>query len=546
MTRSAGILLPLFSLPGAAGTGALGETARAFADFLAEAGCGWWQMLPINPIDHCHSPYSSSSAFAGEPLYLDLNELADEGLLPSESLPCGNTKNSRTADYEYARSVRAPLWREAFAQYRNGGGAKYRAHEEAFRETNRFWLNDYALFCVLADRFRTPAWQEWPEEFRRRDRQALDEIRNTEREDLEFHIFLQLVFDTQWREFKAYCNAKKVRILGDVPIYVGLTSADTWANQDLFRLGRDGRPERITGAPADAFNPDGQRWDSPLYNWDRMEETGFSWWLDRLGVTLSRFDAVRLDHFIGFYNYYSFPLQKRDRSLPIRPDEPTGGLTPATPIDADGGFWTAGPKEKFLDAVFARFPKTSFIAEDLGVMTPGVHALRNHYELPGMDVLVFSYEGLKRNDRDPMTLLKKNAVACSGTHDTPTLRGWLTSLRKPIAGVPIDFSYVARVFAKRLPKGERPGRSLKRITNPKRVTPRDIDLLVRGGIRAVLHSKPDTALVPIQDFLNLDDTARMNFPGRSEGNWLWRLQETDLTPELAASVRSMIKDAERL
>lgn len=549
MERSAGILLPLFSLPNESHVGTMGRDARAFVDFLAEAGCRWWQMLPINPIDRYYSPYSNASAFAGEPLYLDLEELADEGLLDRDDLPKAvpsSFSDRPKADYEAAGAERLPLYQKAFARYRAGeGGTRYRVREETFLSENVFWLDDYTFFCVLADRFGTTVWPRWPKAFRDRDPEALVRVRRESEETFAFHRFTQLVFDTQWCGLKEYCNTKGVRILGDVPIYVGMASADTWTNRQFFRLDDDGWPRRISGAPADAFSPDGQRWDSPLYNWSRLEETGFDWWLRRLDMTLRRFDAVRLDHFIGFYNYYSFPIYKRDRSIPVGPDEPTDGLVPTTPIDADGGFWTAGPREKFLDTVFAHFPKEAFIAEDLGVMTPGVHALRDHYQLPGMKVLVFAYEHRAGTDPDPMTEVCRNSVACTGTHDTQTVRGWLEELRNPESPIPVNYSYVAEVFGRHLTQAEATVAVPSRYTDPVRVTEQEMNLLVRCGVREVLASRAETALVPIQDFLGLDDTARVNSPGRIENNWLWHLGRNDLSSDLAASIRNELEATNR-
>ncbi len=548
--RSGGILLPIFSIPGPAFAGTLGRPARSFIDFLADAGIRWWQMLPINPIDFCHSPYASPSTFAGETLYLDPEEFLFEGLLDPDDLESSRSPSDvgdpSFVDYPRAEAVRVPLYRKAFARYRSGiGGKKYRERAEAFLEKNRFWLEDHVLFRVLSDRFQTNDWRVWPEEFRRRAPSALDSLRSEAEEEIAFHSFTQLVFDSQWRDLRDYAGNRGVLLLGDVPIYVGAASVDTWANRSLFQIDIDGALQRVAGAPADAFNPDGQRWDSPLYRWDRMEESGFDWWLKRLGVTLDRFDAVRLDHFIGFYNYYSFPKEKRDRSLPVTEDEPTGGLVPSTPIDRDGGFWTAGPKETFLDAVFARFPKTSFIAEDLGDMTPGVHALRKHYHLPGMEVLVFVYDGKPEGTPDPMDHCDPVSVACSGTHDTQPVAGWLDDLitgRSDAA----NFSLVARSFLNHLPEGERSVLDLDRLTDRSRVTSDDLPLLTRAGILSVMKSASTTALFPIQDLLGLGGESRINFPGRPDQNWQWRLLPDYLTDSFSASIRSLLDQTNRL
>ncbi len=542
--RSCGVLLPLFSLPGTPLIGTLGRVANQFASFLADTGFSWWQMLPITPIDPFHSPYSSCSAFAGETLFLDLEDFVREGLLEQEDLD--NSKRHAVSSWEgiphqvnyaRARQIAIPLYQKAYDHYKKGeGGKKYRQREESFREENSDWLDDFVLYRLLSLRFGTENWSRWPEPYRTRDQSALKELRFLVRDALERKKFLQLVFDVQWSEFKDHCHRSGIQLLGDVPIYAA--GAETWVHPELFLLNDDGGLARIAGAPADAFNPDGQRWNLPVYNWQKMEENQFDWWVRRIGKTLSRFDAVRLDHFIGFYNYYSFPPLVPGVE-PFPGEDLTFGLTPATEIDDQGGFWTMGPGEKLLDTLFDRFDKSRFIAEDLGVMTPGVHQLRDHYELPGMEVLVFSFDGRKGNSPDPMKNWRSRSVACTGTHDTETILGWLKSIRKGAIDS-VDFDYILRTLASYIPNASVP-------KTP--VSNEDLTQLVEGAIRGVMQSQSILALFPFQDLLALDDSARMNFPGRSEGNWSWRfvpeLREEFLSPPFQEKIRVMIRQSGR-
>lgn len=519
--RSGGVLLPMFSLPGAPFMGGLGAGAERFASFLADSGCRWWQMLPVTPIDPFHSPYSSCSAFAGETLFIDLDELYRDGLLDRAdcvaAAESGQNAPPDTVDYQRAREVRFPLWLKAFERFRRGeGGKRYRESAERFFSQNDYWLDDFSLFRVLADRFGTDAWSRWPTEFRRRNTLALENVRRELAEKLAFVRFLQLVFDEQWSAFKSRCQSLGIRLLGDVPIYVAASGAETWSRPELFLIDPDGAMERVSGAPADAFNPDGQRWNSPLYRWDRLESERFDWWLRRIGKTLERFDAVRLDHFIGFYNFYSFPADEAARAkYQTEADAADAGLMPVTKIDGHGGFWSKGPAEKLLDALFARFDSGAFIAEDLGVMTEGVHDLRNHYALPGMEVLQFSFDGRHEGAPDPMAAWPARSVACTGTHDTQTIRGWLESLRSPETAENVDYSFVARTLWEHLPEEEHRAGHYDRSQNRSAVLPDDLARLARGAIRGVLNSAGTLALVPMQDWLGLDSSARMNFPGFS-------------------------------
>ncbi|MDO5554621.1 MAG: 4-alpha-glucanotransferase [Planctomycetia bacterium] len=546
--RTSGILLPLFSLAGYGSVGALGGAARTFVDFLSRAGQTWWQMLPINPIDVFHSPYSGVSAFAGESLFLDVDELGLPETLVKE-VALGVLPGNRV-DYESAQRGRKLLYREAFERFTSGCGyALFHEQEEEFYERNRYWLDDYALFQACADRFGTRNWSQWPKEYRRHEMAVRQVRQGQEERDVQFIRFLQLVFDVQWRQFRQYCQEKNILLLGDVPIYVGQASADTWSHPELFQMNEDGVPDRVAGVPADDFNPDGQRWDSPLYDWQEHARTGFDWWLKRIEHTLSRFDAVRLDHFIGFYNYYSFPA---------------GTILGGQGHSGDSSDWLPGPRETFLDLLFDRFDRSRFIAEDLGVMNEGVHKLRDRYDLPGMNVLQFSFDNCGRTN--PTLQWKENSIVCTGTHDTPPVLAWLNDLELagPEHWTPANFAAIWHVLLQYQRDSEQvlmnfqeyPQRygstrdywhySAPLAPGEHRPVREDLLALRQAVIRIVMNSPGKVALFPMQDLLGLDASARTNFPGRCDGNWLWRLLPGQLTDERADELLALTAEGNRL
>lgn len=509
--RTSGILLHLSSLPGAGLCGSLGAPAKAFVDFLHAAKQSWWQMLPINPIDSHFSPYASVSAFAGEPLYLDLHSLVHDRLLDPEDIDWEPAGPEGQVAFQAARDYRKARWRKAFERFReNNGGNTYRAESERFMDENRPWLMQYALFCTLAEHFETSHWSLWPEEsLRRADPKALEAVYKEKEERISYHVFLQLIFDVQWRAFRAYCREKGIGLIGDVPIYVGISSVDTWGHPGLFQLDADGRMDRIAGVPGDSFNPDGQRWNSPLYKWDAHKEQGYSWWKSRIRTCLSRFDAVRLDHFIGFYNYFSMPNE---------------------PDPNDHGSWIPGPAEDLFDALLEEFPSTAFIAEDLGVLNAGVHALREKYAFPGMNVFQFSFDF--RTSEDPTLQWQETSVVCSGTHDTPTLAAWLEEViadrekPEPFWNLPAILEMLNR-FVPETPQSKELFSQL------------DLPTLCWAVIRMIMHSRGKTAIFPMQDILALGKFARMNFPGHTVDNWLWRMTPNDPLPGLAETLSEL-------
>lgn len=575
-TRSSGVLLPLFAIPGGPDLGTLGKSALRFLDFLKNAKQTVFQTLPINPTDEAGSPYAGRSAFAGEPLYLDLEELRDEGLIADvleEERASSSPKTVRTwardvVDYPRAVARRKPLWNEAFQNYRDKrGGKKFRDQEERFRAENAFWLDDFALFQTAAERFETFKWAKWPEEIRRRDPNALKRFQKENADAYERAIFLQLVFDSQWRDFKNQCRERGVELFGDLPIYVGKESADVWANPELFMVDRDGRILREAGSPPDDYNPDGQRWSSPTYRWSRHFETNFDWWKKRMTKTIERFDTVRLDHFIGFYNYYAFPgVDARPEDDALWREEREKARQYATHPDDDyEDGWTPGPQEKFFDAIFEVAPREALVAEDLGVMNQGVRDLRDSLDLPGMRVLQFSFDSVAPGDPDPTREWPLRSVAYTGTHDGAPIVGWIDDVRRygKRFWKTLDFDAVRDVLirCKRpydLPAPSRPTSLLARlrdlfrkdrpilgIAQYDRPAPLTVLELHAPALRSVASAQSYLAVFPIQDVLGLPNSSRINFPGVSVRAWEWRLPQGLLSPDVADFLAKITTETDR-
>jgi len=573
--RTSGILAPLFSLPGAIDLGTLGQGAIEFLNFLQTSKQAWFQTLPINPVDENGSPYAGRSAFAGEILYLDLEELYEEGLIPKSTenaqtsssrkdgsfpLHCGK---SGKINYNKARERRIPFWDEAFERYSSGyGGERYRRAQDKFFAENDFWLNDYAIYDAAAETFGTFDWSQWPEPFRRRDPKTLESFAKANAKKIEQTRFLQLVFDVQWREFREECAKRNIKLFGDLPLYVGEASVDTWVNPDLFLISRDGRMIREAGSPADDYNKHGQRWNSPTYRWSRHFETDFSWWKARIKKTLERFDLIRIDHFIGFYYYYSFPskAQAPEDAL-VWAQEQEAALRYAThPEDVYPKGWTPGPQERFFDAIFSSFPSEAFVAEDLGVMNAGVIALRDHYGLPGMNVFQFSFnkpqktsaskganEPSSERASNPLLNWSEKNVGYTETHDGAPVLGWLDDVRR-FGGrrwKQLDFKAIQRTLRwyrarQDLPAPLRVSRPFKTffsriadmlcLSRPKTGInkrspnlPQEVAILHAPVLRAVASSPCRLVIFPIQDVLGLSNDSRVNFPGIERDAWRWRL-----------------------
>lgn len=483
MERSAGILLPIFSLPGAYGAGVLGTEAREFVDFLRGAGQKWWQILPIGPTGAGNSPYTSESTFAGNPLLIDLERLAEEGLLDEADLESARVPPSDRIDYGELYRLREPLLRKAFQRARGSGDAAVRS----FSEKNP-WLAEYVLYRAAKIHFQNAAWFDWPDEgLRRHEPEALDRWRRELAEDVAFRSYVQYWFFTQWAELKDYAGENGVKIIGDMPIYVSLDSADVWSERKEFLLDGEGRPSKVAGVPPDYFSEEGQLWGNPLYDWPAMKRDGFGWWIRRVEGASKLFDTIRIDHFRGLESYWAVPA---------------GSDTAKT------GAWEKGPGMDLLRVLTGWFPNTTYIAEDLGILTDDVHRLREEAGLPGMKVLEFAFSG-PDNAYLPHHY-KPGCICYTGTHDNDTAAGWYAHA-----------SEEERAFVKTY-LGVSDGESAARA-------------LLRCGQGSVA----ELFVAQMQDYLGLGSEARLNVPGVAEGNWCWRLLPGQVTEALAEEIRAM-------
>ena len=481
LSRSAGILLPVSSLPSKYGIGTFGKAAYDWVDFLAEARQKYWQVLPLGPTSYGDSPYQSFSAFAGNPYFVDLELLCDQGLLTEadcKAFTWGAKK--KQVDYGTVYLHRETVLRKAFANFTD---SKKLA---AFRRKNKSWVEDYALYMAIKAKMDLKAWNEWDEDIRMRRPEALKKWREQVKNDVDYHIFVQYLFFEQWTKLKKYANKKGVQIIGDAPIYVAMDSADVWAQPELFQLDENNVPTEVAGCPPDAFSADGQLWGNPLYRWDKMAEDGFAWWLKRLKAALTLVDVLRIDHFRGLESYYAIPY---------------GDDT------ARNGRWKKGPGRAFVDAVNKEFGGAAIIAEDLGYLTPAVKRLLKASTYPGMKVLEFAFDSREESDYMPHNY-GRNCVVYTGTHDNDTVRGWFST------AAPEDVAKALEYFG----------------------LPDDTDGNW-GFIRAALSSVADLAVVPLQDYLDLGSEARINTPSTLGGNnWRWRLKKKQLTPALAKRI----------
>lgn len=494
--RSSGVLLHPTSLPGGGDFGDVGPEAFGFVDRLRAAGQSWWQTLPVCPTDETGSPYVSSSTFAGNPLLISPDRLAEEGLLSRKDLEASPAL-AGGAEYAQAIRTRESLLEKAFLAFANGGGPD--AAYEAFREANAGWLEDYARFRALKRAFDGSPWWTWPEDARYRnpDDPAFDE--NVRRARFE-----QFVFHRHWSALRDYAAQSGVGLIGDIPIYVAHDSADVWARPHLFELDEARRPRAFAGAPPDYFNTEGQHWGNPLYDWAAHQEENFAWWKTRLAVSVARFDALRLDHFIGFARFWAIPADA------------------ASPGE---GAWREGPADALFSALASEFAPLPLIAEDLGAVDEDVHALRERFGLPGMRVLQFAFDGSPENPHLPHNI-PENAAVYTGTHDNDTAQGWFHGADPILRNEsPAGFA-ISRATALRTFGGE----------------PEDIHWSM---IRAALKSKAALAVTPAQDVLGLGNEARMNRPGVPEGNWRWRMEKDAWSEEAQERLLGMTRRSGR-
>ncbi len=503
--RSGGVLLHLTSLPGPYGCGDLGPEARRFVDFLAAAGQTWWQMLPIGPPGPGNSPYSALSAFAGNHLLVSLDHLAERGLLSPADLARPPRLPPRSVVYAPTARYRHTRLRRAFQAFVHAGGLRNSAflrfcHEQAH------WLDDYALYAALRHSFQSQAWTEWSPALRLRRAKAIRRAARTLATELDFQRFVQFEFHEQWTHLKRYANQRGVGLIGDLPIFVAYDSSDVWANQELFDLDPAGRPRTVSGVPPDYFSRTGQLWGHPHYRWPGHRTSQFSWWRARFACVLSHFDVVRIDHFLGFYRVWAVPGRART---------------------AQRGKWVRTPGRKLLEILHRMAGPGRIIAEDLGLVTRQAVALRDRFGLPGTRLLQFAFGAGPQSRYNQPHNYPHNCVVYPGTHDNETIRGWFNSLRAKAAKRP------ASGAARQL------GRVLRYLGTGGEEIHWDL-------IRLALMSPANTAIIPMQDLLGLDNRARMNRPGTSRGNWRWRLMPGQLTEGLARQMRDWAEAYQRL
>ena len=493
MNRSSGVLLHISSLNGPFGIGTLGKEAYAFADFLHAAGQSYWQILPLGQTGYGDSPYQSFSTFAGNPYFIDLGLLEEEGLLlPGESQAWGWGENQERVDYGLLFSKRWPVLHLAYERGRH----RLASEAQAFYRENADWLDDFALYMAVKEHFNMRSWQDWPDDaIRLREPNALQSYRDKLAPQVDFLKFVQFLFFRQWQALKEYVNGLGIGIIGDIPIYISLDSADAWANPSQFLLDEKGYPTHVAGVPPDYFSATGQLWGNPLYDWTAMKKDGYAWWMNRIAAAGRLYDVLRIDHFRGLSAYWAVPFGKKT---------------------AEEGAWRKGPGKPFIKKLKETFPSLPIIAEDLGVMTDEVKELLRYSRFPGMRVLEFGFDSLSPSDYMPHRY-PENCVAYTGTHDNDTAAGWSRLIGRDVIA-----------YAK-----EYLGLSGEEGYN-------------WGLIRGILGSPAVLAVFQMQDALDLDTWARMNTPSTTGTNWQWRMAPGAASPQLAEKLKRLAAMYERL
>lgn len=485
--RKCGVLLPVSSIASKYGIGGFSKEAYDFVDFLAKSGQSLWQILPLGPTGYGDSPYQSFSTFAGNPYYISLDALIDEGLLTEaecESVDYGDDDTS--IDYEKIYNTRFELLRKAYDRANIAENSEYKE----FVEENKEWLKDYAMYMAIKDSLDGISWIEWDEDIRLRKPQAMAEYEKELADDIAFYSYQQYLFASQWDALKKYANKKGIEIVGDIPIYVAFDSADTWANPELFQLDENNIPTAVAGCPPDAFSATGQLWGNPLYRWDYHEETEFAWWIKRLSYCFKIYDVVRIDHFRGFDEYWAIPF---------------GDET------AEFGEWRQGPGYKLFEVMKKKLGNKAVIAEDLGFLTPSVLKLVKKTGYPGMKILQFAFDSREESDYLPHNY-PKNSVVYTGTHDNDTVIGWIDAMNRK------DLAFARKYLG------------IKKNAD-----------ICKSLIRTALSSVSDTAIIPMQDYLELGAEARINTPSTLGGNWQWRMKSDACTDKLCEEMLELAK-----
>ena len=489
--RSSGILFHPTSLPGKYGIGTLGKEAYAFIDFLKKSRQKLWQIFPLGPTGYGDSPYQSFSSFAGNPYLIDFDLLIEAHLLSEEDLrDVFFGDNEEYIDYGAIYNQKYPLLRRAYENFKSSDNHEMRENLEHFKRENASWLNDYSLYISLKNHFNGLPWNEWAHDIKNREHGAMEHYRNELADDIEYHNFIQFLFFKQWGDVKRYANENGIKIIGDIPIFVAADSSDAWANPEIFLFDEERKPVKVAGVPPDYFSATGQLWGNPLYNWQKLKESNYSWWVERVRANLSTCDIIRIDHFRGFEAYWAVPY---------------GDDT------AINGQWEPGPGIDLFNAIKSQLGELPIIAEDLGLMTQGVIDLREATGFPGMKILGFAFDSGEENDYLPHTYTK-NCVVYTGTHDNDTLIGWFQKAKEE-----------DRQFARDY------------------LNSRSDDEIHWDAIRGAWSSVANMAISPVQDFLGLGSEARINTPGVAAGNWQWRLKHGVLTDELAERIAKLTK-----
>ncbi len=484
--RKSGILLHISSLPSRYGIGRMGKAAYDFVDFLQESETAYWQILPLSPTSYGDSPYQSFSVYAGNPYFIDFEKLEEQGLLAHEDYASMLwQREANTIDYEMLYRSNITVLRRAFVKFKTTSQRGFRS----FKNHNKHWLPEYALFMALKSAHDGAPWYEWEEPLAMRQPEALEQAKKDYAEEIELYYFIQFLFSQQWTALKKYANQHHVEIIGDMPIYVSYDSAEVWASPELFDLDENKKPVEVAGCPPDPFATEGQLWGNPLYNWDYHEKTNYAWWTSRLQHTANLYDVVRIDHFRGFESYYAVPYGSEN---------------------AIHGRWRKGPNKKLFQTVGKSLGNLNIIAEDLGFITPAVRTMLKALHYPGMKVLQFGFDSTPENEHLPHNFQTSHCVVYTGTHDNETLNGWLESSAKSTVKYAKKYLRVSR-------KSNIPD----------------------AMIACAWQSIAELAVAQMQDFLHEDKSARMNTPSTLGGNWQYRTSEEDFSPELAKQIRKL-------
>jgi 4-alpha-glucanotransferase len=494
--RSAGILLHPTSLPSKFGIGDFGKDAYRFIDFLAETKQKLWQILPLGPTSFGDSPYQCLSAFAGNPLLISFEKLIEDKICSEKILQDMPDFPEDKVNYGDVIEYKFETLQLIYEEFKTTKSEELKKSFLEFCENEKSWLEDYALFIALKDYYEGKPWNEWEKEISQRKNTAVKHFKNLLKDEIEFHKFIQFLFFKQWLELKSYANSKGIKIIGDLPIFVAFDSADVWVNRHLFEVSTDGKALFIAGVPPDYFSPTGQRWGNPHYKWEVMEKDDYKWWRERISSLLKMTDIIRIDHFRGFYNYWKIPG-----------DAPT----------AEKGEWVLGPGEKFFSTLEKYFGKLPIIAEDLGILVPEVYELRDKFEFPGMKILQFAFGTNGEKKFLPHNFVR-NCVVYTGSHDNDTTLGWWNSIQNDETDTKNFFmDYTGS-------------------------TGNDI---CKDMIRLAYSSIADLVIIPLQDFLRLGSEARMNFPGKPNGNWAWRFKWSQINDELCEEIKRLVEIFER-